>query len=302
MVGRYGQAIAFSLLLLASAGGGSAAQEGAARQRRLLLFFSVDAAGRFAQAEQRLLYESLLARLASPEAPFRVLEWGGKEIPPDDAGLTEATLERGCDAWAAIKLLRSAESPGYRLRSFDLVTRKQVADRTVERDTPLRPRDLERRFWDEAASSLSESFQAVEFNTRVTFHGAPGTVVTGLPGRPVVLGDEGTAEAVLPNPSFYAVRATHRLYRPSNVTFAVRDDPLTLDLRQERAPRYMLEGGLATMNFLSADAGIYALPNYVFVKIGLTTYVLGLSLARGEGESVFVSEPLTDLRLQVEAM
>jgi hypothetical protein len=179
------------------------------------------------------------------------------------------------------------------------VTRKQVADQTVTRDTALRPRDLERRFWDEAASTLSESFQAVEFNTRVTFEGAPGTVVAGLPGRPIVLGEAGRAETLLPNPSLYKVRATHRLYRPSSVTFAVKDAPLTVDLRQERAPRWMYEGGLATLNFMTAAGGVYFLPNYAFAKIGLTTYVLGFSFAGGGEDSLFVSEPLTDLRLQV---
>ncbi len=294
--GRRARVLVLCLLALAAAAG---AQEKIARARRLLFLFSVEAGAQYGDAERTLLRESLLSRLTGQEAPFRVLEWGGQEVPADDAARTEAALASDCDAWAAVEMLGGTEKPGYRLRSFDLVTRKHVVEQTVSRETPLRPRDLELRFWDEAATTLAASYQTVEIGTRVIIRGAPATVVTGLPGPRLVVGAEGRAEAVLPNPSLYSIRATHRLYRPLSLTFSLKDAPLDLALAQVPAPRYVFDAALATLNFLSGDAGMYVLvPNYVYVKLGLTTYLAGFAFGGDKEEGPFVSEPLTVLRLQ----
>ncbi len=292
--GRRGCAVVLCLLALAAAAG---AQEKIARARRLLFFFSIEAGARYGDAELTLLRESLLARLTQ-EAPFRVQEWGAREVPADDAARTEAALASECDAWAAVEMFGGTETPGYRLRSFDLVTRKRVVDQNVPRDTPLRPRDLELRFWDEAAATLAASYQTVELGTRVTVRGAPATVVSGLPGRRLVLGADGSSEVVLPNPSLYSIRATHRLYQPLSLTFSVKDAPVDVKLAQVRAPRYVVDAALTTLNFPSADAGVYVYPNYAYVKLGLTTYVAGFAIGGKRDDGLFVSEPLTTLRLQ----
>jgi hypothetical protein len=293
--GRRSRALVLCFLAVAA---GVSAQEKSAPARRLLFFFSVGSAARWEQAEQTLLRESFLARLTGEDAPFRVVEWAGKESPADDAARTEAALAGDCDAWAAVEMLGDREKPGYRLRSFDLVTRKRVVDRTFTRDAALRARDLELRFWDEAAADLAAGYRSVENGTRVTIHGAPATIVTGLPGPRLVLDAQGRTDVVLPNPSLYSIRATHRLYQPLNLTFSLKDVPVDVDLAQVPAPRYVVDAALVTLNFLSVGGGMYVLPNYAYVKLGLTTYLAGLAFGGDKEGGVFVSEPLTVLRLE----
>ena len=289
-----------ALLLLAAGAVATQAQEQITRRRSLLLFFSFETGGRFTEIERRLLYESLLFKLSAADAPYRVIEWGRK-APDSDRDRTDAALESDCDAWAAVQVLGSSESPGYRIVAYDLVTRKLVTDESYTRDTPLRPRDLERRFWDDGAALVTTSFQTVEMGTRVRLLGVPGTVVAGLPDFPLRVGEHGVLETVLPSPSLYTIRATHRTQKPLTRTFSLREEPLEIDLGQERAPKYLFDASLTTLNFAGGDFGVYAIPNYAYAKVGLTTYLLGVYIGgtedSAEESKLFQSRPLTQVRV-----
>jgi hypothetical protein len=305
MVVRRAKNIICLLLTLFAAGVSLSAQASASglqRERRLLLFFSVRPAIAVSAEEQRLLYESLLLRLSAPGAGYAIMENRESGVPGTERERTEKALSDGADAWAWVEVLSGLYAFRYNLSSYDLLTRKKGIDSTLGKDTPVRLRDLQRRLWEEAASLLAEAYRLIEYGTEVTFKAAPGTRIGGLMEQPLAVGESGVLTVSLPNPSLYSYRATCRGYYPLRGRFNLKDQPLEFSLRQEKADRWVLDAGLNTMNFFSFGAGVFILPNYLFLKLGITPYLVGLYFS-GSNESyakntVFYSAPLTLLLLQ----
>ena len=261
----------------------------------------LEAGAAYTPTEQRLLYESLLHALSHLAEGLQVIEWDGEPLP-DERTRSDAALERGCDGWVAVQLSGSFQAAAYRLEAYDLAARKRVAQAEYSREAPLRLRDLESRVWDEAVTSLADGFASVEYGTRVLLRGVPGTAVAGLSDEILAIGRVGDLTLVLPNPSVYSFRATHPRHNPVNRTFLLRDRPLEIELDQQPAPRYFAQGFLSTLNAPGIGAGVYLLPNRVYLRSDLTTYFVGLYLNpdRDEGNApVFQSRPLSTLHLGV---
>jgi hypothetical protein len=296
----------FLLLTLFAAGAALFAQPSASglqRERRLLLYFSVRPAAAIDAHERRMLYESLLLRLSAPGAGFAIQENREGGVPESERERTERALTDGADAWVWVEVLSGLNAFRYNLSSYDLLTRKKSIDTALGKDTPVRLRDLQRRLWEEAAGLLGEAYRVIEYGTEVTFKAAPGTRIGGLMEQPLTVGESRALTVSLPNPSLYIYRATCRGYYPVRGRFNLKDQPLEIALQQERADRWVLDAGLNTMNFFSFGAGLFILPNYLFLKLGITPYLAGLYFS-GSKESyiestVFYSAPLTLLVLQV---
>jgi hypothetical protein len=275
---------------------------GIQRERRLLLFFSVRPEAALVPEEQRLLYESLLLQLSGSGGGFLIMESRDSEVPGSDRERTEKALEEGADAWAWVEVAGGLGAFTYNLSSYDLLTRKKSIEARLGKDTPVRLRDLQRRLWQEAADLMGEAYRLIEYGTEVTFKAAPGTRISGLLPKPLVIGGSGAITVTLPNPSLYSYRAACRGYYPVNGRFNLKDQPLEFELRQEKADRWVLDAGLNTMNFLSLGAGVFILPNYLYLKLGVTPYLAGLFFRGSEDSyiesSVFYSAPLTLLQLQ----
>jgi hypothetical protein len=272
------------------------------RERRLLLFFSVRPAISLSGEEQRLLYESLLLRLSAPGAGYAIMENRESGVPETERERTEKALADGADAWVWVEVLSGLDAFQYNLSSYDLLTRKKSIDSTLGKNTPVRLRDLQRRLWEEAASLLTEAYRLIEYGTEVSFKAAPGTRIGGLMKQPLAIGESGVLTVNLPNPSLYSYRATCRGYYPLRGRFNLKDQPLEFELKQEKADRWVLDAGLNTMNFLSFGAGVFILPNYLFLKLGITPYLVGLYFSGSKDSyaesKVFYSAPLTLLLLQ----
>jgi hypothetical protein len=273
-----------------------------ARERRLLLYFSARPSISLNAEEERLLYESLLLRLSASGAGYAIMENRESGVPESERERTEKALTEGADAWVWVEVLSGLAAFRYNLSSFDLLTRKKSIDTTLGKDTPVRLRDLQRRLWEEAAGLLGEAYRLIEYGTEVTFKAAPGTLIGGLMEQPLAVGESGALTVSLPNPSLCSYRAACRGYYPMRGRFNLKDQPLELELRQEKADRWVLEAGLNTMNFLSFGGGFFILPNYLFLKLAITPYVAGLFFSGSRDSyvksTVFYSAPLTLLALQ----
>jgi hypothetical protein len=271
-------------------------------ERRLLLFFSVRSGAALSGEEQRLLYESLLLRLSTAGAGFVVLETQEGSVPESERGRTETALEQGADAWIWVEVLSGLGAFRYNFSSYDLLTRKKTIETQLGKETPVRLRDLQRRLWEQAAGLLGEAYRQIEYGTEVTFKAAPGTSIGGLKEQPLEVGESGVLTVTLPNPSLYSYRATCRGYYPVHGRFNLKDQPLEFALQQERADRWVLDAGLNTMNFFSFAAGVFLLPNYLFLKLGITPYLAGLYFSGSEASyldsTIFYSAPLTLVLLQ----
>ncbi len=268
--------------------------------RRILVFLDFAPESDYSTQEAVLLRESLMASLSARQEYLSVVEWPETDVPETDRERTLAAFDLGCDSWLAVTVTGSVEEAGYQALAFDLVARKYPLDYGLTLTQPLRTRDLQRRFWGEMATELSLSMSVPEAGTEITFVGEPGTVIVGAGDTKIALGETGRATVVLPNPNVYRFRATRVNFDPLTETLVVGDDPQTVVLDQQPAPRHIVDVGLSTLNFPTASYGYYLLPNYIFAKIGFTSYVAGFYLMSETGEErrLFVSEPLTEIHLQ----
>jgi hypothetical protein len=304
VVRRAGRTLFLLLALFAACSGALAQPSSSAiqRERRLLLFFSVRPEAALRPEEQRLMYESLLLQLSSSGSGFLVMESRNAEVPGTDRERTEKALAEEADAWVWVEVTGGLNAFAYSLSSYDLLTRKKSIETRLGKDTPVRLRDLQRRLWQEAAALLGEAYKLIEYGTEVTFKAAPGTRISGLLKEPLAIGESGALTVALPNPSLYGYRAACRGYYPLRGHFNLKDQPLELELRQEKADRWILDAGLNTMNFLSLGAGIFVLPNYLYFKLGVVPYLAGLFFSGSDDSyvesTVFYSAPLTLLSLQ----
>jgi hypothetical protein len=268
--------------------------------RRILVMLSFAPESDYSPQEAVLLRESLMASLSARQEYLSVVEWPEADFPETDRERTFAAFDLGCDSWLAVTVTGSVEEAAYQALAFDLVARKYPVEYEMSLSQPLRTRDLQQRFWAEMTEELSLSMSVPESGTEITFVGEPGTVIVGAGDTEIALGETGRTTVVLPNPNVYRFRATRINYDPLTETLVVGDDPQTVVLDQQPAPRHIVDLGLSTLNFPTASYGYYLLPNYIFAKIGVTSYVAGFYLLSETGEErrLFVSEPLTEIHLQ----
>ncbi len=270
--------------------------------RRVLLFFEVAEGAQYGESEVVLLRESLFASLAEYREELAVVQWTGARKPGDDGERTVLALDYGCDLWLSVTVSGSFESPAYQATAFDLVTRKYPLELTVEPDQRLRTRDLAGRFWSDIGTELVANLERPEFGTEITFVGVPMTRITGVGDRRIVLDQDGRAVSRLPNPNVYTYRATRLGYETVSGVLIVGDDAETVELHQVPAPRHVVDLGLSTLSYPSVSYGYHLLPDYLFAKVGLTTYVAGIYLlGETEERNLLVSEPMTEFYLQLGA-
>lgn len=291
----------------------SARADDAARgARRVLLFVEPAPQSRFTELELGLLTDSLFASLAPHRETVAVVDWSrtpdGRErtgdesarADPDERRRTQLAFENGCDLWLAVRFTGSPQEPGYEAFGLDLVTRKVALDLAVELDVELRTRDLARRFWTDLVEALLANLETPELGTRVTFVGIEGTTIGGVTADEIELGADGTATLTLPNPNVYTWRAVRRGYDVERGVLEVGDDPVTVRIDQSPAARNHADVALSTLNYLSVAYARYLIPDYLFARARLLTYVVGYSFLASSTQRVsFVSEPLSELSLQV---
>jgi hypothetical protein len=274
-------------------------EAGGQAARRVLVFLSFAPDSSYGATQTVQIRESLYAAFASYRKSITAVEWPG-EGAPDDRVRTLEALDYGCDSWLSVEITGSSDGAGYTARAFDLVTRKYPVDYELQLEQPLRSRDLRRRFWDEMLTELTDTLSVPDSGTRITFVGRPGTVIRGAGSAALTLDEEGRTTVELPNPNVYRFRATRLGYNPLTETLVVGDAPKTVVLEQARAPRHIVDVGLSTLSYPTASYGYYLLPNYIFAKIGFTSYVAGFYLLGETQEpSLWVSEPLTEFHLQL---
>lgn len=316
--GLPGRRTVFALLLAAIVAGApmsaqqsesSGAPEGA---RRVLLFLATSDDARYTARELGLVRDSLLAALASYRDTVAVVEWSATESGREqtrggytqrefgDRERTELAFENGCDIWLAVSIDGSSDAPAYGAYALDLVTRKAALDLEVAGGAALRTRDLARRFWADLVDALVADLETPELGTRVTFTGVSGTRIAGITDEEIELDEDGTASLTLPNPNVFSWRAVRLGYDIKTGVLEVGDEPKTVALDQERAPRNQVDAGLSTLNYFSASYARYIFPGYLFARAGVVTYVVGYSFLASETQRIsLVSEPLSHLSLQL---
>ncbi|HVO38847.1 MAG TPA: hypothetical protein VMV03_07440 [Spirochaetia bacterium] len=295
---------AFLLLLLTAACFAQQAGEPAQQPRRLLVAVEASPAAGYTTGETAILAKSLALSLREAVSGIQVVEYGAAAFPSLAEARNGEALRLGADAWLLVSISGDRRAPTLRALSWDLGAQTMVLDRSFTRDGEMTALEAASEHWDDVVPLVRDAYRAgpainlprVERRTAaLTIHVLPGTRVSGLPGGPLAADSYGVATANLEAPSSYRLRAVLYGYEPAEKEVYVDAD---LDLQIAQRPSAILSADTGFFNafFMDGEVGVFFVPDTAFVKFGVTSFLLGLSVGN---DSAAYSFPLLHVNLQV---
>jgi hypothetical protein len=291
----------FCALILAGFACSSFAQETAGNQkvpRRLLL--SVECAtGAYAKEEILVIQKSLALALANAGNGLEVIESRADAFPASPEGRIDAAEKEGADCWLAMEISGERTAPVMKISSFDVLFRTSIMEKTISRRQELSMREMSLETWADVVPLLAEKYVPVDSGlagsgpklARITLIATPGTTVEVLRGQSIVTGADGKAEVSVGVPATYELKASHAGYLPLEQRLFLEGDK-TIDLTLDPYSRWTVD--LSFFNAFNAgvEAGYFFIPGRGFLKLGLTSFLLGLAL---DSEGPFSSYNLFNL-------
>ena len=220
-----------------------------------------------------------------------------------EAAISDLALEAGADFWLWAQLSTDGGKTRVRARGFDVRTQEAKFDTTVSREGALSTAELPYEKWDDIAALVSAAFPPDLTDTQspegpadvtLTVRALPGTLVEGPGKTRVTAGMDGFAVLKLPGPGEYTVRSTHSRYYPETSRLLLSSDK-EIFLRQTPASWWTIDASLLQMGYPSFDLGRFIIPNSIYVKLGFTTYAVGLAFTDTQ---MVTNNPLTNIVLQ----
>jgi hypothetical protein len=278
--------------------------------KRLLVSLSGERANVYTAAETLILAKSMEFALEDTGG-FQVMEGVEKGLPASAEEMTRAAKSLGADCWLWVILSSGRNAPSIHVRSYDLIRAITVVDQVFPLENGIPLPIVPQGQWDALVSLMSEKFEVdtatgaadsaaspplgeQPATARLVIRAQPGTRVTGLPSSPLEIGLDGIAVMSVPAPAMYTIRGTLDGYYPSSGSYFIDSDRV-VSLDQEPGTRWAMD--LTFFNALSPgyEAAYYILPDFLYIKLGLTTFLFGLQL---DDQSAFFALPLTNLGLQ----
>jgi hypothetical protein len=202
----------------------------------------------------------------------------------------------------------SSDPAKVRLRAqgYDVLTQQAVFDQGLEREGAFSATSLPFETWSDlvevagpvlppgTATPSTATAPAGPHEAALSIRAEPGTEVLGPQGKKAVAGSDGVALLRLTTPAEYSLRSTKPGFYPdTSRLFLTGDRELTL--HQVRASRWAIDASLLQMGYPGMDGTYFIIPNWLYVKLGLTTYLVGLAFTDTQ---VITSNPLTNIVLQ----
>jgi hypothetical protein len=289
-----------------------AAQDSAplpAAPRALLLH--VDQRGSaFSDNDLFMISRSLMLSLQEREKRIAVVEPAQRVAPAAPERLTETAMSSGASAWLWVEISAGGEETRLRVRAFDIAREQAVVDQVVSRSGKLSVFDLPFEKWEDIGGLLRDTLRELanagqqpgQGSAVVTLKALPGTRITAA-GAPAVTADpDGNAQVLLRVPAEYLFVATLDGYHEETRRLFLAENA---EIQFPQAPdsRWAVEASLKDFGYPGFDASWYIIPGLLWARLGLTTYIAGLTLqsdsnSMGGTGSVFSSNPLTNLVLR----
>jgi hypothetical protein len=278
---------------------------GAEKTPRQLLV-SVDAqpeAGYTAQ-ETVILEKSLALSLQKALRGIHLIEYAQAGFPQALNARNSEAERLGANCWLWVNISGGSGASALLVQFYDMLTQTLVVDEIFTRKQKLDPLEASREHWEEIVSLVKQKYSAVDTsqvprNERHTItlviHALPDTMITGLPGGPLVASEYGVATANLDAPSSYHLRAALDGYYPAHQDVYV-DADRDLQIIQKPASGWSVEASFFNAFFFDGNAGYYFLPNVAFLKVGVTSFLVGLALNQ---TSLTYSYPLVYANIQL---
>jgi hypothetical protein len=271
--------------------------------RRLMVFFEVLPEAEITQREGVLLYESLLLDLSDSSERMAVKEYGGQRLPPSDEEKNAAAEELAADSWLHIAIAGSTDLLKIQARALDMLSGRIILEETIEKELLRGIRDLQRQFWEEVSNPLAQYFTSAisrDMNRgTLVFEGQPGTRIRGSAWKQVKIAEQGKVSIQVPLPATLPFRATKAGVFPIEGQIYMDQTTKVMHLDQQQAARLAIDVYLNNVSYPGAGFTYFFVPDAVFGRVGLTSYLVGISLNDSEdsSKSIFVSNTLNNLHM-----
>ncbi len=207
----------------------------------------------------------------------------------------------GADSWIWVAITGSFASLKIDVSSCDLISGQIVFNYVLDKELERGTVELERRFWDEVAASVRKNYkQGVQKTVKtvnrgeVVIQAEPGTRIVGLSRKPLKVGPDGQVSAEMLLPATYTFRAFCRGYYPEKQHLYLDQGRKVIHLDQKPGSRFALNFYLKNFTFPGFDLSYYFIPNFLFARFGLTTFMIGIMLDGGNHNE---KDPLVSLSL-----
>jgi hypothetical protein len=273
--------------------------------RRLLLFFEVLPGSDFSEEEQALLYETLLIKLADASPRVAPKDFGNSYIPPSDTEKTDAAEQMEADSWLHIVVSGNFASCTLAVRLLDMLTGQIALDKTVEKTYRRGARDLQRENWEDFTGPIAEYYLTAlskDINRgTLYFEALPGTRIQGSAWKRLKVAKDGQTSTDVPLPATLPYRAIKPGYLPVEGQIYMDQTEKIVSLPQEQGARFGFDLYLNNLTFPGFDFIYFFVPDSVFGKVGMLTYLLGIDLDDGDRDegNVFVSHTLSHCNLSL---
>jgi len=284
---------------------GAAAQKPVELQevRRLLLYFEVAEEAEFDQQQQTLLYESLAAALSIVSDKAALLEYRGSGVPAEDTERSTAAETAGADSWLQVTVRGDFKKAVVQARCLDLLNGITAFELEEEKEIIRGTRDLGLEFWNEVEEAVSAYFeQALNMeNTtgELSLQAVAGTRIRGIGPKRLKTTDAGVATAEVPLPSTLRYRATRPGYWPVEGQIYVDQPQKQIVIEQTPGSRAAVEIYLHNFSFPGFDFSVYLIPDMVYARAGILTYLFGFVLEGDDEDELFVSYSLNHYNISL---
>ncbi len=304
MVGRRVHPALLLLLFFAPlAVSAQSAEPSSGGQEALFLYVDQPQKGMLTEDQLLVLSRSLLISLQAGVPGLPVSDAAGPVPSASPAALSDLAVKTGADFWIWAQVSIDAGKTQLHVRGFDVRAQEMKFDTTLTRESDLSPSELPFEKWNDVVSLVTSSLSSGELQGQgtpgpqevtLTVRALPGTLITGPGGTRAQAGKDGFALLSFPAPGEYSLHATLSGYYPLTSRFFLGGDREVF-LEQTPASWWAIDASLLEMGYPSFDVSRFIIPNSLYVKLGITTYAVGLALTDTQA---FTSNPLTNLVLQ----
>jgi hypothetical protein len=271
--------------------------------RRLIVYFEIEPGADFSSQQSALLYESLLSSISDASEKVALIENSGEGVPPGDQEKTSYAENNGADSWLHVMVGGDFVTISIRARCLDLLNGLTAFELDLEKELIRGTRELDLLMWREVEEAAADYFdRALNIENRVgdlTFQTLPGTRIKVAGRKPLKSSEEGIAGVEAPLPSTIPFRATKPGYFPIEGQIYMDQPEKLISLEQQLATRLAFDIFLNNMSYPGFDFMYFLVPDMVFARVSVLTYLIGFVLDERDGEAVsmFASHTLNNFGL-----
>jgi hypothetical protein len=274
----------------------SAPVSGFGRPRYMVFLFEAEE-DTLSPEQNFLLYNSILSAVAEANKDVVILESPDPSVPRTKEGREELARRVNADSWLSVVASGGFQNLTIEADIFDILRQESTGHEIIRPGFVVDSRTIARGFWDGIVTDISKDYSRIVDFTTLTVHGRPGTELVGVPGGPYRIDSTGTLVEKIPYPSVFLLRA-----RAAGVYVVER--PLTLgidktevDLGQVSKPWVGVEASLSSLQFPMVRVWGSIIPALVFVRMGVSTQMIGLYPIDNAQSVLVTGSPLSFLSL-----